>query len=162
MTLPNLDGHGESEGLSLRFTRRTALARFACLAGVGLSSDLLRAASAAALPLPGFTTGRKKVFSARVATYDRQPGSLVNSTGRDLVAEQARRYASADPSLRAFADALLDALDVAPSAGTFSELSVTQRRTALTAWWSSRDPRDRAMDVRRSGDALEPSDGSAA
>jgi hypothetical protein len=118
---------------------------------------MLRVADAWAAPV-GFTSTRKKTFAALIASYDKQRSSLVDTTGRDLIAEQARRYAGASSAYRDFVDALLDALEAAPASGRFSALTVKERRAELTAWYQSSDPRDTAYDSPRPGDSEEPSD----
>ena len=142
---------------SFTLTRRAALARFALVAGGVASSRLVAAASAVAAPAQGFTAARAATFKSLVGAYDRQAGSIVDSRGRDLVAQLKARYDAADVGYRRWVDALLDGLEAAPDGAEFSALSVADRRTALRAWWSASESADSLMFTPRPGDS--PSNG---
>jgi hypothetical protein len=139
-------------------TRRAALARFALVAGGVASTRLLTAANAVAAPPAGLGTARHQVFAALVESYDRQPGSIVDSRGRDLARELESRYGAAASTWRTWVDVLLDALEVAPDDGSFIRLSIAQRRATLRSWFMASEPQDALMFQPRVGDENDPRD----
>ena len=133
-------------------TRRSALFRFAALtSGLALGAPVAaNAAASATSPLDG---PRQRILTSLAEAY---AGVTWIGKPEETLPVIAKRYGAAGEEYRVWFRALLDAVDVSPSVGRFSTMSVSSRRRQLESWATATEPSDGLMSVNRASDASEP------
>lgn len=116
------------------------------------AGGLPHAAQAAAAG--GFDDRRRAIFQALAAAYDGE--GPIKAGRRNLLEEMAQRYAQGSAEYRAWVEALLDALDLAPAKGRFTERAVGERRELLRGWLRATESADKLLHRPRPSDANEP------
>jgi hypothetical protein len=123
-------GRGETGGVSGSLTRRQLLVRSGgATAALACLGALPRAAAAGP---PALSAGRADTFAAVLGAIDADAAYELADR-----AERAERfagiYATADAPFRAYADAVIDAIERAPDGAPFSALAPEQAHAALLA-----------------------------